>query len=89
MTNTKYYQRSWSNGFAKNRIEISGNILYCIQKGDKKIESWREYSPSGMVMTVSCEGITAKKYFIADGQNDDCNDWNGCCVHTSSKVNLV
>lgn len=88
--NTNYYQFSWSNGFGNNRIEFRDNILYCVQNGKKKLESWREYSPNGMIMTISCEGHTAKKYFIADGFNDSCFEYNGLCSKVSkNKVNLV
>lgn len=87
---SNYYQMTWSNGFGNNRVEFRGNVLYCIQEGNKKIESWREYSSSGMVMTITCDGHTAKKYFTPDGFDDSCLDWNGCCVWTSQdKVNLV
>ena len=88
---TTYRQYSWSNGFGSNRIEMDGNVLYCIQKGNKRLESWREYSPHQMVMTISCQGHTAKKYFIPTGVEDDtCCDDDRCCVTTTDqKVNLV
>lgn len=88
--NKNYNQFSWSNGFGKNRVEFHDNVIYSVQHGRKKIESWRAYTPTQMVMTVTCEGHTAKKYFKPVGHDDACYDWNGCCARISkNKMNLV
>lgn len=85
--NQNFFEFSWTNGWGSNKIMFQDNKIYCVQNGNRKIESWREFTLSDMVMTISCDGHFAKRFFRAVDQDNSCVDQKECCVYTTDNQN--
>lgn len=83
---------TYSNSFTKNKVFFNENKIISVQKGQKEIHSTREYFPTHMIMTIECNGRTAKRFYRAVGHDDSMFDEKRCCVNVddqSNKNNLV
>lgn len=83
---------TFSNGFTKNKVRFEGNKVICTQKGKKEIEAVREFFTTHMIMTITCDGVTAKRFYTSAGQDDPCVYYPRCCVRLDNgygKNNLI
>lgn len=73
----KFCDFSLSNGlFCRGIVEFDDNKIICTQKGKKLIHSVREFFDESMVMTISCDGHSAKKFYSAVGTSKSLMELN-------------
>lgn len=79
---------TYSNSFTRNKVHFDG---ISIQKGQKEIHSIREFFHTHMIMTLTSNGRTARRFYRAAGHDDSFFDEKRCCVidDESNKNNLV
>lgn len=73
-----------SNGLTKNKTHFESNKIISVQKGRKEIQSVREFFPTHMIMTMTCDGLIARRRYRATGYDDSMFDEKRCCVRVDN-----
>ena len=82
----KFCGYSCSNGFTRNEVYFEKNSLICTQKGRREIKAVREFHDDHMILTISCNNVQAKKYYIAVRINKSFIDINFRCIHENNLI---
>lgn len=84
----KFWENTIEDGWKQCWVEFQDNSLIYIQQGAKNVRVVRTFEDSRMMMTITCEGVLAKKYFSAIGKDNAYNneEFGNHCLTVSRNV---